>query len=419
VKTFQHRLSMTLSLLVASSASAADWKQFRGPGGLGASHETRLPVKWSSEVNVDWRTELPGPGTSSPIVLGDRIYLTCYTGYGLKPNEGDQHNLMRHVLCVDRKSGKILWTRDFKPEQPESPYSPGNFSQHGYSSSTPATDGRRLYVFFGKSGLYCLDLTGKELWHASVGSGVNGWGSSNSPVLYKDLVFVNASVESGLLVAFNKLTGKEVWRAAGIGMSWNTPVLVDLPQGGTELVVSERRIVLSFDPSTGEELWRVGGFDSYVCPSVVTHKGIVYAVRDGSVAIRAGGRGDVTGSRVPWRIGPGSLVPSPVYHDGHLYWLRGGGTAFCVDATDGKTVYQERLSPKPGIVYASVVVADGKLYCVTQSDGVYVLAAKPKLEQLAHNVFEDDRSRTNASPVPHDGQLLMRTDRYLYCIGKK
>jgi hypothetical protein len=419
MKRLSHNLLMISGLLVASSATAADWKQYRGPGGLGTSHETGLPVKWSSDVNVAWRTELPGPGTSSPIVLGDRVYLTCYTSYGLKPNEGDKNDLMRHMVCVHRKTGKILWRRDFTPQQPESTYSAGNDSQHGYSSSTPTTDGRRLYVFFGKSGLYCLDLQGKQLWHASVGSGVHGWGSSNSPVLYKELVIVNASVESSSLVALNKLTGKEVWRVGGIRSSWNTPLLVDLPEGGTELVVSESKTVLSFDPGTGKELWRVGGFGRYVCPSVVAHKGVVHAVRDGSVAIRAGGRGDVTDSRVAWRIGVGSLVPSPVYHNGHLYWVRGGGTAHCVDASNGEIVYRERLSPKPGIVYASVIVADGKLYYVTQRHGVYVLAAKPKFEQLAHNVFEDDGSRTNASPVAHNGQLLMRTDRYLYCIGTK
>ena len=369
-----------------------------------------------SQENIDWRTKLPGSGTSSPIVLGERIYLTCYSRYGLKPNEGDKKNLMRHLLCIDRTTGKIVWERDFKPKQPESTYSGGNNSQHGYASSTVTTDGQRLYVLFGKSGVYCLDLDGKELWRASVGDGVHGWGSSNSPVLYKELVIVNASVESGSLVALNKLTGEEVWRVGNIRESWNTPVLVNLAEG-TELVVSERENVLGLDPATGKELWRVGGFSGYVCPSVIAHKDMIYVVRGGSAGIRGGGRGDVSDSHVAWRAGPGSLVPSPVYHDGHLYWAP-GAVAQCLDAATGKSVYQERLSPSPGVIYASMIVADGKLYCVTQYDGVYVLAAKPEFEQLAHNVFEDDGSRTNACPVAHDGQLLMRTDRYLYCIGE-
>lgn len=410
--------------LIASNATASpddgDWTQFRGPGGSGASNEKGLPAKWSSTENIVWKTKLPGPGTSSPIVLGDKIYLTCYSGYGLVADEGDMNKLRRHVLCMDRKSGKLLWGRPFTPVLGESKYGRGNNSRHGYASSTPTTDGEQLYVFFGKSGVYCLDLEGKEIWKTSVGTGTHGWGSSNSPILYKDLVIVNASVESRMLVALNKGSGKEIWRAQNIRSSWNTPVLVNVADGKTELVLCESKNVFGFDPATGKELWRVTGLGRYACPSVVAHEGIVYVVHLTSppLAIRAGGRGDVTETHILWRGKGKSVVPSPVYYDGHLFWVPPRGTAYCLNAADGKTVYQERLSGKPGIIYASVLVADGKLYCATQTQGVYVLAAGPKFEQLAHNVFEDDNSRTNASPIASDGQLLMRTDRYLYCIGK-
>ena len=400
-------------------AFGVDWTQFRGPGGRASSDEKGLPVKWSSTENIVWKTKLPGPGASSPITLGDRVFLTCYSGYGLKPNEGDMQDLMRHVLCIDRKTGRILWTSDFKPVLPESGYSGGNNSWHGYSSSTPATDGHRLYVFFGKSGVSCLDLDGKPLWNTKVGSGATGWGSSNSPILYKDLVIVNASIESGSLVALNKTTGEEVWRAANIGSSWNTPVLVDVENGKTELVLNESKAVIAFDPAAGKELWRVGGFGGYVCPSVVAHDDVVYVVRGRVLAIRAGGRGNVGETNVLWRGRGGSLVPSPLFHNGHVYWVRRGGSAYCLDAASGKTVYEGRLTPQPNVIYASLIAADDKLYCVTQRDGTYVLAAKSKFQQLAHNVFADDKSRTNASPVVSNGQLLMRTDRNLYCIGKK
>jgi hypothetical protein len=276
-------------LLLARPLPGADWTEFRGPGGRATSEATGLPAKWTEVENIVWRTKLPGPGTSSPITLGDRIYVTSYSGYGLAPNEGDMNDLRRHVVCVDRTSGKILWDRQFEPRLPESKYSGGNSSRHGYSSSTPTTDGERLYVFFGKSGVYCLDLDGKEVWNTTVGSDTHGWGSSNSPVLFEDLVIVNASVESQSLVALNKRSGEEVWRTEGIRRSWNTPVLVDVPGGQTELVVSETENVLGLDPRTGEELWRVTGFDGYVCPSVVAHDGIVYVVRGSSLAIRAGG----------------------------------------------------------------------------------------------------------------------------------
>jgi outer membrane protein assembly factor BamB len=410
------RLRLLLPAILAIPAIGADWMQFRGPNGSGTSGDNGLPTTWSSKENIVWRTKLPGPGTSCPIVVGRRVYLTCYSGYGLEPDKGDMDNLMRHLVCIDRSKGEILWTKDFKPALPESKYQKGNDSEHGYSSSTPASDGEHLYAFFGKSGVYCLDLDGKEIWHGDVGKNTSGWGSSNSPVLYKDLVIINASVESGALVALDKKTGKEVWRAKGIQQSWNTPVLVDAPDGGTELIVDESSAVIGFDPATGKELWRVTGFSGYVCPSVVTHQGVVYVVRNEALAIKAGGRGDVTKSHVLWRAKGNSLVPSPVYHEGLLY--SPCGSPFCLDAETGKDVYRGKLS-KGGSFYASPVLADGKMYCVTRNGATYVLAAGKEFKELALNKFEDDTSRTNASPIVSDGCLLLRTDQYLVCIGKK
>jgi outer membrane protein assembly factor BamB len=308
----------------------------------------------------------------------------------------------------------------FEPQLPEHKYE-GEGAYHGYSSSTAASDGERLYVFFGKSGVYCFDLDGKQIWHTSVGTGINGWGSGNSPLLYKNTVIINASIESGSMVALDKMTGKEVWKAGGISASWNTPVLVDVPQGERELVVSISGRIRSFHPDTGAALWNADGIHRYVCPSVVAHAGVVYAIGGGhtSLAVRAGGRGDVTQSHGVWRENKGSNVSSPIYHDGHLYWASdSGGVVHCQEAATGKTVYQQRLEPGSGLIYASPILADGRLYYVSQRNGTYVIAAKPEFELLAHNKFEDDDSRTNASPAAHNGQLLLRSDRNLYCIGK-
>jgi outer membrane protein assembly factor BamB len=329
--------------------------------------------------------------------------------------------LIRYLLCLDRGTGAILWTKDFKPLLPESKYVKGNDSEHGYSSSTPTSDGQHLYVFFGKSGVYCLDLDGNEIWHADVGKGLSGWGSSNSPVLYQDLVIINASVESNSLVALDKKTGKEVWRTKGIGASWNTPVIVEVPGGASEAVLSESKAVLGFDPATGKEVWRVGGFGGYVCPSVVAHKGVVYVVRTGSkdggaLAIKAGGRGEVSDSHVLWRVNGSTVVSSPVYYEGRLYWADGNAT--CLDAATGKEVFRGRLSGNPRF-YASAIAADGKIYFVSRLTGTNVIAAGPPFKELAHNKFEDDNSRTNATPIVSEGCLLLRTDRYLYCLGKK
>ncbi len=331
---------------------------------------------------------------------------------------------MRHVVCLNRADGKILWSRQETPKLPESRYQ-GNGARHGYSSSTPTSDGERLFVFFGNTGVYCFDFDGNPLWRSDVGSGQNSWGSSNSLLLYKDMLIVNASVESKSLVALDKNTGKEVWRAEGIRGSWNTPVLVEAPGGGTELVVCIPQTVLGFDPDTGKELWRCEGIPDrgYVCPSVVAHDGVVYAIggrKNTALAVRAGGRGDVTKTHELWRTNKGSNVSSPVYYQGHLYWMHDKqGIFFCLDAKNGQTVFAERVAPRPGGMYSSALVADGKVYCVSQHDGTFVFAAKPEYELLAHNVFADDDSRCNACPAVSDGQLLLRSDTYLYCVGKK
>ena len=399
----------------------ADWNQFRGPDGLGTSTEKNLPSQWSSKKNIVWKTRLPGPGTSSPVTTGSRVFLTSYTGYAVATDDpGKMEDLRRQVLCLDRKNGKILWTKEFEPILPEHKYA-GEGAYHGYSSSTPITDGKRLYVFFGKSGVFCFDLEGKQLWHTLVGKNVHGWGSGTSPVLYKNLLIVNASVESGALVALDKMSGKEIWRSAGISSSWNTPVLVPLSKGVFEVVVSVQDRLLGFDPETGKELWQAEGIHRYVCPSVVAHEGVVYAIGGGhtSLAVRAGGRGNVTKTHTVWRESKGSNVSSPVYHDGHLYWAGDNGLVYCQEAATGKTVYQKRLAPAAGLIYASPLLAGGKIYYVSQRKGTYVVAASPKFELLEHNVFADDNSRTNGSPAVSEGQLLLRSDQDLYCIGTR
>jgi outer membrane protein assembly factor BamB len=425
------RLLFVPILFIAIPASGADWRQWRGPGGSGVSDEKGLPNTWSDKENIAWRTKLPGPGTSCPIVVGKRIYLTCYTGYGVdRKNIGHMADLERHVVCLDRANGQILWTKEFEPSLPESKYDDGEGDYHGYASSTPASDGKHLYVFFGASGLYCLDLDGKKVWRAYVGRNVRNWGSATSPVLYKDLVIVNGSVESGELVAFKQATGDEVWRTKGISEAWNTPVLVNVPGGRTELVLNVNKGTVAFNPEDGKELWRVDGGGGYVCCSVVAHKDIVYVLRQqGVTAIKAGGEGDVTKTNVLWRAKGSSVVSSPVYHDGKLYWFN-NDTLNCVDAETGSDVYRGRLSGG-GLFFASALVADGKIYGVARGSSgwgpkvkqngpdIFVCALGNEFKELAHNRFEDDKTRTNATPIAHEGCLLMRTDQYLYCIGKK
>lgn len=412
-------LLSVLLLFAAAHAWAADWTQFRGPGGLGVSQEEGLPTTWSSTENVVWKTPLPGPGASSPITLGKHVFLTCYSGYGLEPAQGDQKDLVRHLLCLDRTNGQVVWHKQFQPKLPEHKYE-GEGSYHGYAASTPTTDGQRLYVFFGKSGVYCFDLAGNQLWNADVGEDINGWGSGCSPVLHGDLVLINASVENRALVALDKKTGREVWRTDGINSSWNTPLLVKTDKGDTEIVVSIQSRVFGFHPKNGQKLWDAHGVEDYVCPSVVAHDANVYILGAGntSLAVRSGGSGDVTDSHGVWRVNKGSNVSSPIYHEGRLYWTRDGSTVCCQDAKTGDFVYEKRFRPASGNIWASPVLADGKLYFVSQHKGTFVVAAKPEYELLAHNVFPDDDSRANASPAVSNRQLFLRTDRNLYCLGK-
>lgn len=405
--------------LSGRASQAADWPQFRGPAGQGISSDGKPPLAWGPEKNLRWKTELPGPGASSPVVVGARVYLTCQTGSPRAASSSGEDALKRHVLCLDLESGKILWTSPFPAELPEQEKIR---EDHGYATSTLLVDRGRLFAFFGKSGVFALDLQGKELWHTEVGSGLNGWGSATSPVAYKDLIIVNASVESEALVALHRDTGKEVWRAGGIQESWNTPILVSVG-GKTELVVARNEKVLGFDPDTGKQLWSCGTeIGWYMCPGLVAAEGIVYAVggRSGgaALAVRAGGRGDVTKTHRLWRLGKCTNVPSPILHEGHLYFVQDNqGIAYCVEAKSGKLVYEQRLSPAPGMFYASPVLADGKLYCLTREGEMVILAAKTTFEELGRNQLER-RGMFNASPAVVGKRLILRSNRYVYCVGE-
>ena len=403
----------------APSATTEAWHQFRGRDGQGHGRGQGLPVTWSPSQNVLWKTPLPGPGGSSPIVLGQHIYLTCYTGYGVPGTPGGSLDaLQRHLICVDRRDGRIVWTRDVPAVQPEQ----ARVRDHGYASSTPLTDGERVYVFFGKSGVLAFGLDGGRAWHADVGSATHGWGSAASPVRYRNRVIINAAVESESLIALDAATGREVWRAGGMKESWNTPILVPVAGDRQELVVAIHGKVLGFDPGTGEPLWSCDtGIGWYMVPSLVHAGDVVYCVggrTGGSLAVRAGGRGDVTGTHRLWTLNKGSNVPSPVLHQGHLYWFHENlGIAYCVEAATGRLVYEERLA-NAGQIYGSPVLGEGRLYAFTRNGVGFVLAAQPQFQLLARNEL-GDRSSFDASPAIDGDRLLVRSDRFLYCLGTR
>jgi len=401
-------------------AATVDWTQFRGPSGSGISTAQATPLRWSDTQSIAWKTELPGPGASSPIVYRDHIYLTCFTGFGPGVSGGAMDQLKRHLLCFDRPTGRLLWNTAVPASLPEQERIR---EDHGYASSTPTADAHAIYTFFGKSGVVAFDHQGKTLWTTPVGSQLNGWGSATSPVLHGNLLLVNASVESTALVALDTKTGREVWRTDEITESWHAPALVQAPDGTTEVIAAMNHRVRGLDAATGKERWRCDtGIYWYMCPTPVVRDGVVYLIggRGPSVAmaIRSGGRGDVNVSHVLWKTGKGSNVPSPVLHDGHLYFAHDNlGIALCLRADTGAVVYEERLSPNPGQIYASPVLADGKLYYLGRGGRAVVLPANPKYAVLADNTLEGGRGVFNATPAFDGPRLLIRSNRALYCIA--
>ena len=404
---------------ISFADTADDWPYFRGPSGMGVSDAKALPVSWSESANLAWKTELPGPGSSSPIVFGDHIYLTCYTGYSVPGQSGGSlDDLQRHLVCMDRDSGEILWDRAVKAKLPEEE----QIRDHGYAANTPAADADGVYAFFGKSGVVAFDHDGKQLWQADVGEATSGWGTSASPVLYKDFVFINASVESQSLVALKKDSGEEVWRQGGINEAWNTPLVVRNPQDKDELIVACHGKIRAFEPNSGKPLWSCDtDITWYMVPSVVAADGIVYALggRSGTaaLAVRTGGSGDVTDSHRLWTSKKGSNVTSPIYLDGNLYWMHEKlGIAYCAKAETGELLYEERVN-RAGQIYASALLADGRIYYLNRSGRTFVVAAEPKFKLLATNDLNDG-SLFNASCAVANNRLLIRSNKYLYCVGK-
>jgi outer membrane protein assembly factor BamB len=418
-------------LLVASSCltvttARADWPRFRGPNGSATCDATGLPVTWSETENIAWRTVLPGPGSSSPIVTGGKVFVTCYSGYGLdRSGGGDMTKLQRDLMCVDATDGRILWTRSVPAVLPEDRYG-GMLAEHGYASSTPATDGERVYVFYGKSGVLAYDLAGEELWRADVGKdlAIMSWGSGASLMLHKDMVIVNANAESQSIVALDKLTGEQKWKSETKGYegSWSTPVLVQVGDK-TELCVNMPGELWGLNPDDGGLLWYTEALGNAAYSSLVAGGDMLYAVGGGpggagSVALKAGGRDDVSTSHVAWKKTVGSSVPSPVLAGEYLNWVDDRGVAHCLKAATGEQMYRERL-PGAGGFYASVLAADDKLYAVSRRNGTFVLAQGPELKVLAHNELPSDDTDFNASPAVDNGRLLLRSGKFLYCIGAR
>jgi outer membrane protein assembly factor BamB len=400
-------------LLSAADARADDWPAWRGATGLGVSAETDLPVRWSATENVKWKVALPGPGNSTPIVWGRRVFLTQAVDDGKR----------RTTMCFDRRDGNELWIQTVKHDAEERTH-----RDNPYCSASPVTDGERVIVSHGSAGVFCYDLDGTELWRRDLGAFQHIWGNAASPMLRGELCYLNCGPgPRTFLLAVNKRTGKTVWQVdipggledggneKWIG-SWSVPVVVQTGDR-TDLVMSFPHTLLGYDPATGDERWRCGGLGRLVYTSPVVGDGVIVAASGymgPSMAVRVGGRGDVTESHRLWRTDRApQRIGSGVVTGGHLYLVNEPGVAECIEPKTGKTMWKERLGKE---CWSSPVLADGKLYIVDQAGDGHVFRAATTFERIATNPIGE---RTRASIAVSNGELWIRTYEHLWCIARK
>jgi outer membrane protein assembly factor BamB len=419
--TMENALSAVASMLMlgVSPLTAEDWPQWRGPMLNGTSSEKNLPVRWSTTENVTWKLAMPERSGSTPIVWGDHVFL----------NVGDGSSLA--IWAVDRTSGAVRWKR---------PLGSGNrrMMKQQMSSPSPVTDGRSVWVMTGTGVLKAFDFGGKELWgrdiQADYGRFGLQWGYASSPLLFEDSLYVQVlhgmhTDDPSYVLRIDKATGKTIWRVLRMTRArfespdaYTTPAL--LRHGNsTEIVITGGDVVTGHDPATGQELWRADGLNPYndgsyrIVASPVVHGDLLFAPSRERplLALKPGGRGDVTKSHVLWSFNNGPDVPTPVTDGTYLYVVNDRGIAYCLELKTGKQIYgPQRLTP--GTYSASPVLADGKIY-ITNEDGVAsVYAAGPKFELLAENKMDD---YTLSSIAIKDGQLFLRTAAWLWVIGER
>lgn len=416
--------------------AASYWSQWRGPLGTGVSPHARPPVEWSEERNIRWKLPLPGKGHSTPVIWGDRLFVTMAVPYGedLPPKYSGtpgghdevaithRHKFM--VMAVNRKDGKILWERTVREELPHQ----GGHLTASLASPSPVTDGERLFAFFGSWGLYCLDLDGTLLWQSDLGqlNVMHGHGEGSSPALHGDTLIVNWDHEGdSFLVAFEKRTGKQRWKTARErASSWTTPIVVE--HGNTaQVIVSGSERLRGYDLDTGNLIWEGGGLSvENVVSSPVAGHGMVFTGstydRPGIMAVRLdGAKGDLTGTKqVVWRRNRGApYVPTPLLYGDALYFLyHFQGILTRVNARTGED--QPGSIRLPGIrdVYASPVAASGRVYVTSREGVTLVLKDGDQPEVLAQNRLDDT---FNASPALAGNELFLRGERSLYCIAEK
>jgi outer membrane protein assembly factor BamB len=449
---------LTAAATISSATGAispGDSVRWRGPEANGTAPGAKPPLTWSETENVKWKVKIPGFGTSTPIILGDKVFVLTAIATGKKQepaavaapapepppaadapggpgarrrggggmrSETPSEVYQFAVVCLDRTTGKTKWQKVVREQVPHE----GHHKDHGFASSSPVTDGEHLYVSFGSRGIYCLDLEGNVKWEKDLGDMAtrNSFGEGASPALHGNVLVIPWDHEGDdFVVGLDKKTGKELWRQQRTEpTTWSTPLVVE-HEGKPQVILSATERVRSYDLETGKQLWECAGMTTNVIPTPVTGFGMVYAISGfrgaALLAIELGRTGDLTGTdAIKWQHAKGTpYVPSPLLSGDRLYFYSGNnGTLSCFDAKAGKPHFElERINDLLGGVYASPVAADGKVFLLGRDGKAVVIEDSNRLETLATNKLDD---RFDASPAIVGNYIFLRGHEYLYCIGK-
>lgn len=418
----KHAFHVFVALAAAATMVYADnWPAWRGPTGQGHSEEKNLPLQWSAKENVKWKVPLANPGNSTPVIWGDKIFLT----------QANKDGTVRSLLCLARADGKLLWQKDVEYADKEK-----NWGGITYTNASAVTDGERVVACFASAGLYCYDFDGKELWkRTDLGKWEHQFGNGSSPLIYQDLVIQwcgpnETNMGRNFLIAVDKKTGKTIWEKDQHYGSWSTPLITKVNDQDQLILGMSRDVkgaadpqtgyLKGFDPKTGNEIWNCRGLDSYNYTSPLYANGIAVAMSGyggSAIAVKLGGTGDITKDRL-WlhpkniqRVGSGLIVGE------HVYIVEENGVPHCYELMTGKEVWKVESRPG-GLTWGSMVHADGKLYVLCRNGQTLVFAASPKYELLATNSL-DKGDQTNSSIAISDGEIFIRTFKNLWCIRAK
>ena len=438
-------MTRSILFLLAISASAQNWPSFRGPRASGVADGNQLPIAWdvTKGTNIAWKTPIPGLAHSSPIVWGDRVFVTTAISsrggdsfkrglYGEGDASEDRSVQQWKLLCLNRKTGALLWERVAYEGVPKEK----RHMKATYANATPATDGEVVVAFFGSQGLYAYDLDGKVLWSRDLGRFDVGaydlpeyeWGTASSPIVYRELVIVQCDQQKGSFVAaLERKTGKTVWKTERDELpSWGTPTIVT-SKARDELVTNSSNFIRGYDPLTGKELWRLGGSSKITAPTPIDAGGLI-VVASGRrpeapiFAVHTGASGNITlaadqtrNSAVAWsKTQRGSYMPTPLYYRGILYVLGNAGIFDAYDFQTGREIYRQRIPHQGSGFSASPVASDGKIYLSSEDGDIFVAGAGEHFELLKTNSMDDPLM---ATPAIAGGLLIVRTQHMLYAIG--